>query len=268
MTHYLIIALTVCVALVGAGVVQADKCTFTASSGNWDSASNWSCLAGGQQVPTAADLVIIDTGNTCTVNVSNAVADRIDVKSTATLNIGTGNSNKLTLDNDDDTDSTIDGTLNLDGSDSVLQINDNDHTFNGSGTIVGKDNDAEISIAVGKELLSGANMTIEGKLKITGAGRFKNNGFIHANTSGTILIDTVRIKDQSTAFWKISGSSSAVLQFDSGFGQVELLSGSFRIDTGTLDVDGKGFTSDGKIDMRGGSIDVAAGAIATFNGLF
>lgn len=262
--RYAIVVAVVCGLVIGVGAVQAqDTCTFDATSGDWDLASNWDCVVGGEQVPTAADRAVIASGKTCNID-SDAVADSLEVESSATLNILAGH--KLTLDDTADDDTTIDGTLTIAASGEdvgELAFVDNSQTIFGfSGKIVGLDEAAKITVA---PLITLTNdTTIEGALKITGDGDFKNTGVVHANTSGTLEVTTNEIKDNGGGFWKVSTSSSARLHLAAQDASYQFLTDDFRIETGKLTVGVPGILSSGDMTMTGGAIKVPPDAIAAF----
>jgi len=237
---------------------HAETCTFTQTSSNWNTAGNWDC----SHVPTAADLVTIPSGKTCAVDITNAVADTLSVASTGVLNIQSGK--KLALDDDDGTNNTtITGTVNLQGSTSELAFTSNDQTIGGAGKISGADNAAKISIASGVTLTN--ESTIEGKLEIGGAGQFQNFGTVRINTTGTLLIDCESIEDDDTALWEISGSTAAILRINVNSEDVPILDGDWSIaDGGKLDVDSIGFFTHGTLDWESGVVDVDGGCFAYF----
>ena len=259
--RFVILVAVVCGLVIGVGAVQADTCTFDVPSGDWDVLENWDCVVGGEQVPTAADRAVIQSGKICNID-SPAVADSLEVESTATLNILAGH--KLTLDGDND-DSTIDGTLTITASGEdvgELAFVDNTQTISGDffGKIVGLDEAAKITVALGITLTN--RTTIEGALQITGTGDFKNGGTVHANTSGTLEITTGLLDDEPAGFWQVSTSSSVVLHLAAQ--NTFLLDGSFTILTGILTADAPGFMTFGDLTMKGGAIEMPQGAIAVF----
>ncbi|MCH7701923.1 MAG: hypothetical protein IID37_09560 [Planctomycetes bacterium] len=249
------------VPLIGVAPVLGDTCTFTESSGSWSTVAFWDCGAGGSHVPTLNDKAIIDTGNTCNVT-ADAECDTLEVKSTGVLNIQSGN--KLEMDSTDASSATIDGTVNLEGSGSELAVIDTHLVLTGSGSIVGKDDNAKISVMDGQLVTCDTDFDIEGQLKITGLGTFFLKGNLHANRAGTLLVET-GIADVAGARWKISTSSSAVLQLNFPGSSQTLLQGSFPITLGTLDVDNEGFRTDGWMSIANGTIDVGSGAVAAFD---
>lgn len=255
-------------------IVLAENFAFCPAdaSGSWASGNfklGTSC--DGQQtndLPGTDDKVFIMAGKTCNVTVDDAVASHIVLQNTATLNIQAGK--KLTLHGQDATTSTIDDDLVLEGSESELAIATNNHTLNlgtASGRIVGNDNGAKITIAVDKILIS--TIPIEGKLEIAGNGTLDNRNTIHANTGGTIHINTKFVDDTASATvtrWKVSSSSSAVLRFNITDTMVPVLAGSFEIrGGGTLDLDNLGLFTTGDLLLTTGYIDVATGATAFFS---
>lgn len=242
--------------LVGAPA-QAETCNFNVSSGNWTDGGNWSC---GHE-PTFADLAVILTGNTCTMDDTAGEADSLTVESTGTLNVQANK--KLSLDSSD-TNSTITGTVNLQGSGSELAFITNSQTIDGAGKIAGQHNDAKISIVTALKTLTN-DSTIEGQLQIVGDGKFVNSGTVHANVPGILRIACDEFDDDAGAEWKITSSSSAVLEIDIIDTGVPFLEGDWTIENnGKLDVDSFGFLTSGSLSWKGGTIDVADGCIADF----
>ena len=246
---------------------------FCATADNTWSGANWKVFAAGEDCttgtatdpPTAADRAIIVGGKTCNVDVTTAAADSLNVESGATLNIQA--SKKLTIDDTAATGTTIGGTLNLQGASSELAFVDNDQTIDGAGKIVGQNSASKITVVSGKILTN--ESTIEGALKITGpsskTGTFLNHGTVHANSAGTLEISTDALGDDSTAAWKITTSSNAVLRIDVFSSTRPALDGDWTIeDDGKLDVDSVGFTTTGSLVWKGGTIDVASNSLADF----
>ena len=246
MARYLIVIATIL--LIGVTAAWAQPCNFTASSGDWDLLTNWSC----GHVPTPDDRAVILNGNTCTMNDDDGRADNLTVEINATLNIEAGK--KLTLDGSVSLTSTIDGTLNITASGAdigELAIVDNDQTIDGGGKIVGQDNAAKITIALLTTLT--IEGTVEGKLVIDGLGTLKNAGKIHANASGTLHVNTRFVEDTvGTDRWKVSTLNVSILRFDPTDSTRPDLAGDFTVVQGKLDIDGVGFGTTGKLTMTGG----------------
>lgn len=257
--------------LAPAPALGTDK-YFCATTDNTWSGANWKEFAAGQDCttgtatdpPTAADRAIIVGGKTCNVDVTTAVADSVNVESGATLNIQANQ--KLTIDDDAGSKTTIAGTLYLQGSGSVLAFTTNNQTIDGAGKIVGQNSAAKITVVSGKILTN--ESTIEGALKITDDtinGTFRNFGTVHANSAGTLEISTNAFDDDSTAMWKVSKSSGVTLKLDGTSATKAVLDGSFEIfDNGKLVVESPGFTTTGSLVWKGGTIDVASSSLADF----
>ena len=258
--------------------VQGDTkyfCADTDSTWSGSSGQNWRTFGGGQpctngtrvDAPTEADRAVIVSGKTCNI-ASNAAADSLDVESGATLNIQGATGNSLTLDDDGDDDTTINGTLNLLGSNSLLAFEDTNQTIDGSGKIVGQHNGARITVTVNNILTNDG--TIEGKLEITGADTgsttFLNHGTVNANVAGRLKISTNAFDDDSTALWKVSSSDTAILNIAVISTTVPDLAGDFEVlDEGTLNVTSKGFKTTGSLLFRCGWISVVAASSVTFS---
>lgn len=249
-----VISIAVLATVLVGSAAQGQTCNFDVSTGNWGDTSSWDC----GHVPTAADLAVIKSGNSCTMNVTAAVADSLTVESTATLNVQAGK--KLTLDSFA-THSTIAGTVNLQGAGSELAFMDNDQTIDGAGKIVGQHNGAKISITDGEELTN--DTTIEGQLQIVGDGNFLNSGTVHANVAGILSVACNSFDDDAGAEWKITTSASAILRIDVADTAAALLEGDWTIEgNGRLDVDSIGFSTEGSLKWAGGTVDAKDGCIA------
>lgn len=255
------------VGVAGPSTVQADICFFSPTSGIWASASNWSC-EGGEDIPDSDDYASISGGKTCIVD-ADANAGTLSIS--GTLNIETGKTVTLHgLGGDIEMFVFMDGIINLEGSGSVLKLLKSASVGPGAftaGKIVGQHNDAKILIA---DDATFTNMVIiEGNLQITEAAledaTFVNEETVHANANGTLYINTDVINDVSTAEWKVSTSSSAVLKLEPNYGASSPdFKGDFEIANGTLDIQ-KTILTEGRLFQTGGTLSVASGAAIEFN---
>ena len=75
MMRFVLLVVLVSGLMIGVGIAQADTCTFDATSGDWDVLENWDCVVAGEQVPTAGDRAVIQSGKTCNID-SAAVANK------------------------------------------------------------------------------------------------------------------------------------------------------------------------------------------------
>ena len=127
--------------------------------------------------------------------------------------------------------STVDGVVRLLDPVSILAFTTRDHTVTGSGEIDGQSNSAHIRIASGKTLTS--NVDITGRLTVSGAGTFINDGAVIANDpNGTIEMATTTIDDTAGAGrWQVTLSSTARLLFSV---EPAALAGDFTVSNGTL----------------------------------
>lgn len=253
----------VVMAVVSAAVipVYGEDCTFLPTTGDWNSAANWSCT-GGEDIPDADDEATIPSGKTCNVNVTTATVDHFYVP--GTLNIQAGK--KLTVDGSDFSTSHVGGTLNLEGSGSELAFVDNDQTISsieGFGKLVGMNDSAQITVALDITLKNSGFFVIEGNLKITGNGTFDNQGNVRANVNGTLEVSTAGLKDTSGGKFEVSGGNGAVLKFSTTGAATPVLAGEFEVSAGVLDIDSSLVTT-GKLTQTGGKIDVADGKVAGF----
>jgi len=256
------IVLAVVIGLFIGGDARAVTTEFTgATNSDWHTGSNWT---GG--VPGEDDYAIIQSGKTATIS-ADATADHINVQSTATLNINAAY--KLTLELTLSTDvSTINGTMNLEGSGSELEFKTSNHTLQGGGKIVGKHDAAILDANGGAELIS--QITIEGQLKIIGSD-FHNEGIVKANRTGAIWVNCGDIHDISTAVWQVdinllpgADPDTAVLRIDdTNTSSVEMLVGAFNLNDGVLNIDA-GFCCTGTFtQVRGRVIGDSTGSFKT-----
>ncbi len=105
----------------------------TTGNGNWNSPSTWS--PSGQ--PSASDDVIISTGHSPNVNVSNGQCKSLTIQSGASLVIG--NSKKLTINST--TGLNVSGTLNVNSGNLTIVNNSTNFTINAGGTFIWKPGD-------------------------------------------------------------------------------------------------------------------------------
>jgi len=268
MTRRIIVSLLVGVLLLGFAApfqAVADTCTFTATSGVWNSAGNWSC-SGSEDIPDSDDLVVIPSGKTCAVDADEDARSLLSVQ--GTLNVEAGNT--LSLHGSAGTASAAvqgDGVVNLEGSGSVLAfLVDGIFVSEGSpGKVVGANDNAKILLENATTLTN--NVNIEGRLQITeDAGddaTFHNQGTVHANAAGTLYINTDVISDTSGFRWKVSTNSSAVLRLEPTNATAPVLAADFHVEAGTLDVQNTVNTT-GDLFFTGGKITVRASEAIQF----
>lgn len=258
-------ALVVAAMLLVGGVpaANAQDYFFRATSGNsWSTQANWyDARTGGSQhvtLPGTTAYVEIVTGNDADIDTADREVARLDVISTATLDISAGR--KLSLNGSNA--HTIDGTLSLLGSGTAtLHFKTNSVTVDGSGSIDGQDNGAKIELAT--DIVLTSTTTIEGRLQVLPAEdatgtRFINNGAVDANDAGTLQLNVHYLDTSAPAgpsgTWRVGTNSSAILQFSVGS---ILMSGAFTVSDGKLDVD-QAVTTTANLTFDGGIIDVAA----------
>lgn len=221
---------------MGCSAASGADNTFTGNTNNnWNVGNNWSQTS----VPDETDRVVIPATKTCNVDITTAVADTIEIASTGHLVIQA--SKKLTLDNDANVDSVINGDLVLeDGGENAsgtLEIVDHNHVVSGSGFIQGGSVYCHILIEMNKVFqseLANASGGIRGGMKFlrddplgtAAPGYFNNFGTVIANGGQTIwFASSVELDDQTDAEWKVSGYPS-IMQFDRA---ATGLSGNFRL---------------------------------------
>ena len=191
----------------------------------------------------------------------------VKVRSGGKINIASGGT--LVLTGNRGSTSRIDGDIFLQASSAVIEIKDNDHTFSGSGEIIGQANGAEIREKSGqtRQLTIGTNLTVRGAL------RFKldlvNNGLVWADDATTVVSrDTLEIFSGTcggSGEWRAQrcrGTNTAILQFRSGV-TASAPTGAFTIRADSKAVINASFTTTGNLTFDGGKIVVAAGKTFT-----
>jgi hypothetical protein len=241
------------------------------SSGAWNTASNWSL----NQVPTAAQNVVVPSGKTCNLDTSNGVADSLDIAGDLNINGVT-----LTIDGSSDSSHAMSGTLDLDSS-GVLRFVDNNPSFAGGGSVtggwLGVGTGVTIALPQASIDLLPESIDVEGTLNInSGAWGFvdmENDGTVNIESSATVsfsaspvnngLLDVNGVLDFGAA---VTGSSNG--EFKANGGEIEFsaastsLTGHFYVlNGGLLDIkDNVVTTGDLKQFADSGSqIIVAAG---------
>lgn len=203
----------------------AEECTFQPTSGNWDSAGNWSC----SKVPDSGDTVIIASGKTCTVagGGSDQACQSFDLDGTLVIDAG----RTLTV----SAASTNDGSLDIDGTLSMSGV-----LTTGSGG----------SVALAGTLSTSANLVLDGTIDVTGS--------LSLSSSLTISGDGLIILQQDTGVFtgQITGAGTLTLSDDGGGDPLRV------IGTGEIDNDvvnnalvqagtSGGGSFDGDLELRG-----------------
>jgi hypothetical protein len=166
-------------ALLAPGAASAATCTWLGGSGNWGTASAWSCGA----IPGSGDAVVISpTGSTVAITSTQSVG---------ALSLSTGNvlnlSNAYLFPNGNE---TIDGTLNIANgsrvSSSVASV-----VYSGTGAIV---LDSSVNYAqiygAGGTVAFGAGLTVRGQGQIGLNSTYViNNGVISADAGTATSLD-------------------------------------------------------------------------------
>lgn len=230
-------------------------------SSDWGTLANWKtnagCTVDALALPSSADKVIISSGTTCNVNIGGTmepVAECRQMVVDGTLNVQANK--RMKLNPASEQTSTITGAVYLQGSSADMSIEVSEHTFTGTGKIVGQHNDGKISIAVGRTLQN--DVIIEGKLRIVGDGTFINKKTVHANVDGTLYINSQFVDDVAGALWKvaITVSGTPVLHWNPTDIEWPVLAGDFEVVNGLLEVSNLGFDTTGKLTQTGGRIEL------------
>jgi hypothetical protein len=244
---------------------------FVPSTGVWNTASNWSPVG----VPGTADRVVIQSGQTCTLDVTTT-ADTLNIEGTATLVIPDGYT--LTLENDNDNispsgadNSVVDGTLAIQGSsttDAVLRFATATHKVSGGGKITGQQTDhALIKIAAGKRLynqLAASGKGIRGSMTILSEsnltkGELTNEGLIECgdeNNARLVLAADTTLADVSGAIWSVNACKGELVFNEPATTLVgDFVTGS---QSGTFEIN-QNVKTCGSYSRGGGGVNVASG---------
>ncbi|TWT43671.1 hypothetical protein RAS1_00700 [Phycisphaerae bacterium RAS1] len=275
------------IACVGfASVALASDFTFTATSGDWGTPSNWDPAS----VPSTGDAATIPNGKTCSVGNANQTCGKVTVDSGGTLKV---TARDLTISSSGPSGArlVVNGDLKLEkpsstvgrivfsgfevevsGSGTISALADN----GGGGTIVG---DGTYLFKVG------STVTMVGSIVfLTGV---ENNGYMHVNDSndqmdfgdmtvssrftlrgtggiavsaGTVRFGRVEFKDSFPGVsLEVTGGEMRLTTY----GYYVDTFASFHINGGTLTLQ-KSLTNKGGLEFRGGQIDVSADVIAVF----
>lgn len=188
-------------------------------------------------------------------------ASCVKVRSGGKINIASGGI--LILTGNHGSTSRIDGDIFLQASSAVIEIKDNDHTFSGSGEIIGQANGAEIREKFGQT----RQLTLDTDLTVRGALKFKldlvNNGLVWADDATTAgSRDTLELFSGTftgSGEWRVQrfrGVNTAILKFAAGITATGL-TGDFTVRANTvLDIDDS-VTTTGDLTFDGGKIEVA-----------
>ncbi len=151
-------------------------------SGNWNTGGNWSGgVPGDSDVVTLPDQLNSYPDYVVTMDAQPGRARSLTISADATLLIATAKT--LEIGDGTDQDSTVNGTVILAVSGSVLKMTES-RNIDGSGEIIGQHNLAEITDAASEVLTIGTNLTVRGALKVT--MDMVNNGLVWANDGTTI----------------------------------------------------------------------------------
>ncbi len=297
-SHTLFVASLAALVIGSVPVALGDTLYFSPSlsSGNWDDEDNWkstSCAGSpANDIPDAADDVVICTGKTATVGTANGAARTVASEGTGKVEVtpGSGSGQNATLSlgsGSSDLTSSAPITLKDGGGPSIaiLAIVSANHTL--SSGVGGEDSDAQISIAANKTLTNGG--LIAGRLMVTSgsSATFVNDGVVYGNhPSGLITIAAYVVDDTADADWQVINGGA--IKFDSSINTVNALDGDFFLlpgfggseieinksitttgflsqSIGTLTLN-ENLTMGGSgspLDFKGGTIDVAAGKFFT-----
>jgi hypothetical protein len=247
--------------LLAQATAQAADSTFQQVTANgsgeylWSNANNWDL----GHVPDATERAIIPTGLTCYVDYSAAVADRVRIEGTGTLNIKA--SSKLTLDSDGTTSEVAasGSKIQLLGSGAELAFISHAATISGPGELNGQDAGALLTVD-GVALTNALSSTgITGKMQIVNGssnGTFINQGIVDANASGVLAVSINNV--QSTSSDRRWRSTAAGAKLDFSAGSYTSMAGGLYLMAGEIEVNGTALTTAGRLEASGGTLDVNA----------
>lgn len=273
------IAIAAMCVLIAAAPASAQVCdkTFSPSIGNtgdWDDDTQWDPPL----QPTAEERACIPAGKTAIVDVSNAVADSIDVDGAIQIDNGA----KLTI----DITSKVDGVIYLTGTLRTTWI----FRIHGTGEIRLIPDGNTPKIHNGFQLTLDAGMTIKGAGRIEGP--FQNDGTVRAD-GGTLDV-ALAINLGGDGTWiaqnggtlklnpivAIVGAADFIVEDDSVVNKIEIraestnLSGSFTIENGSLHLyedicttGGFSFEAPGSAEFVYTRLDLEPGTSAKFHGV-
>ena len=240
----------------------------------WSEQDNWTGGSGAGGMPAAGDTAVIPETLVATVNDTSAVAGKLDIQnvsnSGAKVEIIAGG--KLTLNNNGNAEltSTIadDTSLVLTSSTSVVELDNDDHIFSGSGKIIGEHNDAEIREISGEtRQLTLTSFTMSGAMKVD--LDLVNNGKVIADDGTTATsrdtLELFRGIFTGSGEWhaiRAFGANTAILQVRSGV-TASAPTGAFKVSADSKAVFNESFTTTGNLTFDGGKIVVAAGKTFT-----
>ena len=212
--------------LIGNNLLNAAT-FYSRTNGNWTTASTWSTVSCGgvaaTSIPTAADNVIICSGNTITMNGNSGVCLSLTVNGTATwttngrtTNVGAGG---LTINNGGTLSGTSTGVLNVSGAMNIPA---------GALATVGR-----------------LTITVTGQTTVSGTLRF--NSTIGTKTFGNVVMNSGSvINSTSGETYNINGNLSMAVATITGTatgrfnvsGTFNVLAGASTVNAGTLRVTG------------------------------
>lgn len=283
-----------CAAVMLAGSTGSGATYYSRTNGDWDDDHTWSfsdCTGGQPPVgrgdyPQGGDDAIVCGARVVTLTAA-ATVDSLYIDDgevdTGACVLTITDSGGLTIDADELLDvsgsggvtlsgggtHTVNGTIELDTTNSDLTITGDNVTVDGTGEIDGQNDGALISIN-GVTLTNGMDtIGITGALQIVdGAsnGSFTNNGIVDANdgteaSRDTLLIDVGGALDDSTTSadrWIVS-ANGAILEFASTIGTFGPLDGHFVMTTGDSSSEIRIYHSvvtDGQLQMSVGTLDI------------
>ncbi|MCC7293989.1 MAG: hypothetical protein IT449_18160 [Phycisphaerales bacterium] len=246
-----LVVLAVC--MCGAPAIAQDTCTFTATSGVWDSGGNWSC----GHAPGGGDDAVIPSGKTCRIeNMSNfAFAKTIDVDGTLEIR---GETLILGATTEIDTTSNVDGNVYFEkvGSDNaVIVCRGAWVTINGTGALnaskaVNSNYEGRLECCStgcghnGDGFIFGSSLTVKGSMGIRAC--VEVNGTAKVDYSG----DTMQV-----------GDGAGIACADNTCDGPEITgTGKFKVTSGTLRFGAVGYENADapKWEISGGEIEVFA----------
>lgn len=156
---------------------QAELTCISQSSGNWNVVARWSC----GRVPTTADTVTVDAGDTVTIDVNTA--NIISLTVDGTLNVGNNNTARTVS-------VAGDITINSGGALQVPTTSNTTHTLNAGGNLA---NNGVFNARSDFNSLMNVTFNNNADQTVSGTGATNNFNLITVNNSGASGNNTVEI---------------------------------------------------------------------------
>jgi len=222
-------------AVLAACAAQADVITFKGTVSNrWHDPLNWDL----NEVPDADDRAVIEQGEDCVIDGTDATVQTIEVQQGATLTVNPSRTMTLVnkvidaqpLGGGSIGDTLVDSSIAVDGRlylmhNATLKIEERGHTFAGAGVINGFISTVEIVVDENLTLvneLAGVEGGMKGSFTMRAVdtddqdqtispATFINKGIVESDDKAMILETTIEIADIQGAEWRVA--ACAIMNF-------------------------------------------------------